>query len=253
MTKKKVVKKRSRKTPIPKVPQKEVRKMAESELDPSVERPPLKSKTGGKDRLRMEAMAIYITDMDGVTVQELSRDPRFKDVHIKTLYRWADEDNWKTKRMQALANVKQRLTVITQRTLTQNLEREVQDLFNLRRQTIHHLGHTPPDKFETVGKLLLDTNKRLSEIAEKMQAGVIDDTGRAIPPEQQAKGGRAMTHDFNPHELREAARSITTKDRGAMRARIAKTKKRKKHEQMGEGHERHDGNEHPQGGVSGAE
>lgn len=234
------------------------RRLIEAELDPSVERTGTRAGTSTTQALRLLAMSIYVTDVQGLTIRDLHKDPRLNHLSVTTLQNWSVADGWNAIRTRAVQSIRDHLVEQMQANLAQNLAREVQDLFNLRKMTIHHLNHTPPDKFETVGKLLLDTNKRLADIAELFQEGVIDSVGRPVPADQRAQGGRAMAHGFNPAELRQAARSVTGKQRAAMRARLARTesvneRKRNLPPAVGEarGGAGHGGAEHPEGRVPG--
>jgi hypothetical protein len=202
-------------------------------------------------------MAIYITDAKGISLTDLMQDPRFKGkINLDTMRKWAAADGWAQKRREAVENLKQVLVEKLQQRLTDNLAREVQDLLNLRTQTIHHLQHVPPDKWEGVASILLKLNERLADIAEMAKSGLVDDVGRPIPESERMQHGRAMSHDFDPAQLREAAKSITTKQRGAMRARLSRTRQVNERKRLEAGRpevRRDPRNEHPEGGLSGEE
>lgn len=165
---------------------------------------------------RLKAMAVYVTDTRGLTVKELHADPRFKHIHYDTLRKWATDDDWIGIRRQAVASLRAHLVEELQKTLASNLEREVQDLLNMRAQAIHYLSSVPPEKWEGVATIMLKVSERLAVLAEATNEKMVDSVGQ--------RSGK-VTHDFDPAQLREAARSITTKERGAARARAAKKAK----------------------------
>lgn len=203
------------------------------------------------DQVRLEAMSIFITDTSGCTFQELAKDPRIAkhNVSSATLRKWSSEDGWMDKRKEALDNFKQSLGIELQKTLTESLYREVKTLLEFHRQGVHHSVHTPPEKWEGVVKVTMEVQKRMAEIAEMMKSGILDGVGK--PVQETGTSTRRMTHDFNPTDLREAAKSLTNKQRSAMRARIARTKRIQSGRNVGDHRQDDGGHEHPGGRVSG--
>lgn len=206
---KRVVKKKVRKKPIPK---------GIAPLDVKVVR-----KKGAKhsDRIRTAAMAVYVMDMDGATVEDLHKDPRFKGIQLDTLRRWSTEDKWMALRKEALEKVREKLAKELTFRLSENIMREVNDLIELREIAWGHLRTAEPKSWEGVAKAFLDMNKRLGEIAELVKQGALDDMGRKTP-----ESSATMQADYKIEDLRAAAKMLTGKRRAALRARAAREKKK---------------------------
>ena len=223
-TKKKVIKRTpKKKAPVPK--KKPRKKLAIPKsiapLSSSVKRADKKH----FDKLRVEAMAVYVMDLEGATITELHQDPRFKDLDLKTLRTWCAEDNWVSLRAEALEKTKDKLKKELTYRLSENVYREVRDIMDLRKRTRDLLfsSFVPAKSFEGLGKLFLDLNKRLAEISELVKEGTVDDLGRKVGPVAQT--GAPTVINYDPKDLRAAARYLTEKKRSAMRAREANMKK----------------------------
>lgn len=198
-----------------------VDELSDLTLDASVVRDVKKQGKRNYDTMRLEAMCIYVTDVRGMTIPELARDPRFKGkVHVDTLQKWSEQDGWKDKRREALVRVKALLEVQLVDRLRDNIVWELRDLTGLRDQARHHSAHTPPDTWEGVAKVWLSINKRIAEIAEMMRDGVVDESGRSVSDAGQKT---VVVHDFDPAQLREAAAVILQKQRSARHARNTRT------------------------------
>lgn len=206
---KKIVKKKVRKKAIPK---------GFAPLAKSVKRTTGRGKT--HDRLRIEAMAVYVMDMDGASVKDLHKDPRFKTVHLDTLHVWCNEDHWVDLRKEALAKVRAKLSKELAFRLSENMMREVKDLIDLREVAWVEIKNPLVETKSREGmmKVFLDMNKRLAEIAELVKQGALDDMGRKIPAASETK------IEYKVEDLREAAKMLTAKNRSALRARAAMQK-----------------------------
>jgi hypothetical protein len=213
---KKVTKKKTTKKKIPK---------GIAPLDASVDRKGLPY-----EKLRVEAMAVYVMDMNGATVEDLAKDPRFKDLSISTLRSWSAEDGWNALRKEAIEKVREKLQTELKFRLSDNILREVRDLMELRDLAWTWLKATPPKSLEGMLKAFMDINKRLGEIADLVRQGILDDTGKRV---ETSTGSRVKA---DPKELVEISKMLTAKKRAALRARLAKEKKADEVDQAGPEH-----------------
>lgn len=174
------------------------------------------------DKLYFDAQALYITSVDGITVEQIAQDPRFKgQVSLPTLRKWATEGRWRETREQALAGVKGRLNEILSHRLQLNTVRRVQDLLSMREMLLSKLPGAKVRSFEGAVKELRELHKDLATLAEGYSAGVVDEFGRQVPDHERSSGSRAMLHGYDPEQLRRLAREVNTEHRQDLRTRIA--------------------------------
>ena len=223
--KKKVTKKRVAKKAVKKrMPMRvDLDALAELELDDSVERVTGKQGRRRYDKMKLEAMAIYVTDVDGLTIKELAQDPRFKgNVSVDTLRKWAEEGEWPELRRKSLAKVREALAVKLAQTLEYNYVRSFEDMIALRRETMARFPEVRNGTFPQHGNLLIQIDQRLELLFEKMQVGGINAVGELQSKTEDRRSFPGI-EGYDAKALREAGTMINRKRTSAHRARLAKT------------------------------
>jgi hypothetical protein len=169
--------------------------------------------------LRLEAMATYISDVEGCSIAEVHKHPKFKHISWKTFQSWAQEDEWADKRKRQLQKVKNKIAREIGRKLTDNLYREVCDLYELKDMTASMLkgGEVKARSFEGVAKVMMDINRRLSELAQMVNDKVIDEAGNLVEAKERPNQAAIPTSTVDPKEAREIANLLLERRRAEIR------------------------------------
>jgi hypothetical protein len=181
-------------------------------------KPRTKAPTGAltrDPRLRAEAGIYYMTNQDP-TLEEMSQDPRFSKVALKTLERWCKEDKWVERRsafFQAWsARAKERLGT----ELCRLRQRDLADLETVRALALEKMNDemVTPKSWEGVAKILLEATEHRDRIATAIGQELMPGPGeqKQIRPEDVGA---------SPEELQLAAKEILRHRRESMRLTIA--------------------------------
>ncbi len=193
-------------------------------LDNAIERTPPGKGGTHPPALRLEAMAVYVMDLEGCTVRDLHKDPRFHHIQYSTLRSWCVEDGWDKLRQESVQKLRTKLSKELSFRLSENLLREIKDLMDMRDlvwKTIRDSNgelQVAPRSLEGMLKELREVNKRINEIAELSRQGILDDTGKRIP--ETSDGAKHHMDPAHVQELRTMAKMFTAKKRVELRAHM---------------------------------
>lgn len=152
-----------KRTPVPKLAAEVTIDVTSVPRDPS--RPP--------DRLRWEARAIYLTHPDGVTVDELAKDPRFVDaVSVHQMRVWCSEDGWVEDRKSVLAKFGDKLASELQKKLWSKLMNlrlgQLQTVEDLLADLVAKVKSTEAKSAEGAAKAVLDLLKYQVDLSQNV-------------------------------------------------------------------------------------
>ena len=186
---------------------------------------PTREKAAANRALRIQACALYVSDMHGASIEDIHKLPQFKGVSLSALKTWAKMDDWAGHRARAYEALKERLTKETTSRLTDRLYHETKELLAMSETASSLLkeGKTMPRSWEGVATAKLKIDERLSHIALMMAQGVVDDTGKLLPataatPKEVAAQKPAA---FDASFLQHVVESFHKKQRDELRAALA--------------------------------
>lgn len=166
------------------------------------------------DRLRYEAAAIYVTHPDGVTVEELARDPRFAAVSSR-LKEWCAADGWVEGRKKVLDQFGEKLRAVLQKELynriTQARIDQLSDVATIKARLHEQIINVPAKSAEGAAKAWLEISKHELELVQTVGSEIGAGLGGAfggVPIEPR----NALTET----EAVEAARFVLRKRREAV-------------------------------------
>lgn len=198
-------------------------------VEVEVEPPTMEVLTANKDRSRsrMEAMLLYVTTLENITIQSLHKDPRFKKIPIQTFHRWAADDGWVAQRKAFFANLYQGLEKRLANTLTTSLYKEVQHLMKVRDLTFDALTEKDDDgnlklkakTFEGAAKVLMETNKRLDEIRRQVVTDFLPGQAGAVATPEEEEEEKDSMFQYSSADIQTATRAILAERRAAIRAK----------------------------------
>jgi hypothetical protein len=156
----------------------------------------------GDPRLRAEAGIYYMTH-DTPTLEEMSQDPRFSNVTLKTLERWSKDDQWVERRAAFFQAWKQRANQRLGTELCRLRQRDLADLETVRSLALEKLndGLLEPKSWEGVAKILLDATEHRDRIAAAIG-------NELMPGQSEQKQLRPEDVGATSEELKIAAREI---------------------------------------------
>jgi len=161
------------------------------------------------DSKRLEAMYVYVTDLDGCTLPELHQDPRFSDISYNTLKHWHHFDGWGKLRSQALSRIRARIQKQLEISMTETLRQELGLLDAMISESQLQLSRTAPKSWEGVAKLMLSALERKDAIVQRIAA-------EQLPPDEAGSEPGALPAaikdgHFDANDFREAAKFLLEK------------------------------------------
>ncbi len=127
-------------------------------------------------RLRAEARAIYVCHPEGVTVREISKDPRFGAVAASTLEQWCKDDGWVDERSKTIEQwgdaLKARLKKELFQKVTQVRVRQIEDTRSAIDDLVLRSADAPVKSAEGAMKVALEYQKYELELANQIAAGL---------------------------------------------------------------------------------
>lgn len=167
-------------------------------------------------RLRLDAGLVYMTDQEGMSIDDLSKDERFRGVSKRTLERWSKEDRWVERRSEffekwaaiARERLGSQLCQLRQQELTQLEEIQMLAMDKIRSEL------TGPKSWEGVVKVLLDANRRVESLAAAIGTEI-------MPGQQQARFGGGGGVQLSEVEKSTLAKQILSMRRDAVRGQLA--------------------------------
>lgn len=208
---------RKKKAPEPNAP---VEVVVQQKLSVLPIKPTSKVSTKNFAVLRLEAMAVYLMDMHGCTIEDVHKDDRFKEIPLATMRSWAQVDDWAGKRKLSYVALQNRLTAETSKMLTDRLYHEVQSLMTLEKKADTLLINTEPRSWEGVAKIKMEIHARLADIAKLVGDGVVDEMGHSVEQQKKTNTVPMPKIKYDAAKVREAARLYTRGERDNLRARL---------------------------------
>lgn len=167
-------------------------------------------------KLRAEAGIFYMTDQNGPTLEEMSKDQRFAKVSLKTLERWSKEDKWVERRSIFFQTWAARARERIGTELCRLRQRDLADLETVRALALDRLNDEMvlPKSWEGVAKILLEATEHRDRIATAIGVELMPGQGeqKQVTPEDVGA---------SPEELQLAAKEILRHRRETMRLSIA--------------------------------
>lgn len=198
----------------------------------TIDTSPVKARDQARDRLmrlRMEAQYLYVSSLDGITISDIAKDPRFAGaVAPKTLENWSQKDKWNEKRRDMLAKLHGNLDQQMRGVLTASLQARIADLQAIRDEAVSRLRAAYRDgrpvleakSWEGVAKVLMTANQELDDLRQQtagnLLPGEVADPGMAQIAEK-TEGHPGTKVEYDDDELRTAAKAILQKRRAALR------------------------------------
>jgi hypothetical protein len=183
-----------------------------------------------RSRTRLEAGLVYASCLTGdMSVALLSKDPRFSDLKLATLERWAKEDDWVGKRKAMFAAVRASLEIRLGSKLTESVYREVQHCTEIGQLCMEHLMLTgkdgklalKPRSWEGVARVKLEVDRRMDEL-RRMFGKELVQTYDPMPsrgPGLIPAKTEPFAPDYNKEELDIAVKAILKNRRDDLRGR----------------------------------
>jgi hypothetical protein len=155
------------------------------------------------DRLRYEARCIYVCHPDGVTVEELSKDPRFKSVAYETMQSWCKQDGWVEERKRALEGFSDKLKSQLQKALYNRIAQvrieQLETVQKLKNDLVDKSINAEVKSAEGAAKVAIDLMKHELELSVTIGRELLPNaSGPAIEPR----------NDLSEDEVLEAARVV---------------------------------------------
>lgn len=166
-------------------------------------------KPSAYDPRRMEAMYVFVTDLDKCSLPQLQKDPRFSDIPIGTLTRWHNVDKWADLRNEALAKIRSKLQKQLELSMSETLSSELDNLDAMISESKLQMGRVGAKSWEGVAKVMLNALARKDEIVQRISAEQVNSVGDGdVGSDTPAvlKSGTFDTEDF-----REAASYLLRK------------------------------------------
>jgi hypothetical protein len=135
--------------------------------------------------LRFSAGLVYINDVFGnISVSELTEYPEFNGIRVKTLERWAIEDQWSAQRREQQARLKHSIEDRLRNELIELHMRQLGDMQKVYdRANLFLLSKDgpAPRSFEQLGNLMV----KLSERMDTLRIGLLEKLTPAPSPDDE--------------------------------------------------------------------
>lgn len=217
-TPKKPTKKKSKPVKVKVSPQ---HKMVIQPLTTDLPVGPHGGKTPNHGLLRIEAAAVFVSNLDNCTIEDLQKDARFAKIPTGTLLSWAYEDKWHEHRKKAYVALQARLMEETSKTLTDQLYHQTKAL---QKWDAHISSKLEGDKvlprsWEGLMRVKLEIMDRLADTAKLAAQGLLDSTGKVQEKEDKATIAQPKIQ-LSPERVMQLAKLYTETGRNEVRNKL---------------------------------
>lgn len=173
-------------------------------------------------RMRLEALAAYMADMNGCSVEDVHKDPRFNMVPMQTFKSWSTADKWTEHRKKAYEALKNRLSIEVSKVLSDQVYQEVQELrkWNEKSTSLLEDPALKARSWEGVLKSKMEIQKRLFEISQMVNQGLVDEMGRSVEEKTMGALTSGPSVAFSQDQLAELAKIYTQQERERLREKL---------------------------------
>ena len=158
---------------------------------------------------RLEALYVYVTDLDKCTLNQLHKDPRFSDIPLDTIIEWSKKDGWSKLRAETTAKIRARLQKQLEISMTETLRMELDKLEAMIGESELQMGRVAARSWEGVAKIMMSALERKDSIVQRIVAEQVDsvsDEEKVGELPEAVKAG-----EFNADDFREAAAYLLQK------------------------------------------